>query len=337
MRARDNGHLSGTDVKKALICGVSGQDGAYLAQQLLANGYHVWGTSRDAQVASFSTLHSLGIRDQVHVLSMAQNDFRSVLNTLSRAEPDEIYFLSGQSSVGLSFDQPAESIESITYGTLNLLEAVRFLGRPVRVYHASSSECFGDVPPKLRANELTPFRPRSPYGVAKASAHWLVTNYREAYGLYCCNGILFNHESPLRPSRFVTRKIVSTACRIKAGSKERLKLGQIKIARDWGWAPDFVDAMWRMLQMKQPDDYVIATGVTHTLEEFVAQVFQRLDMDWQAHVDIDTTLFRPSDIIHSAGDPSKAEQILGWKASITFPQLIERLVLGELARETRAI
>lgn len=337
MRARDNGHLSGADVKKALICGVSGQDGAYLAQQLLANGYYVWGTSRDAQVASFSTLHSLGIRDQVHVLSMAQNDFRSVLNTLSRAEPDEIYFLSGQSSVGLSFDQPAESIESITYGTLNLLEAVRFLGSPVRVYHASSSECFGDVPSKLRANELTPFHPRSPYGVAKASAHWLVTNYREAYGLYCCNGILFNHESPLRPSRFVTRKIVSAACRIKAGSKERLKLGQIKIARDWGWAPDFVDAMWRMLQMKQPDDYVIATGVTHTLEEFVAQVFQRLDMDWQAHVDIDATLFRPSDIIHSAGDPSKAEQILGWKASITFPQLIERLVLGELARETRAI
>lgn len=337
MRAGDDGDLSEADVKKALICGVSGQDGAYLAQQLLSGGYQVWGTSRDAQVASFSTLNILGIRDQVHVLSMAQNDFRSVLNTLSRAEPDEIYFLSGQSSVGLSFDQPAESIESITYGTLNLLEAVRFLGRPVRVYHASSSECFGDVPPQQRANEMTPFRPRSPYGVAKASAHWLVTNYREAYGLYCCNGILFNHESPLRPARFVTRKIVSAACRIKAGSKERLKLGRLDIARDWGWAPDFVDAMWRMLQMEQPDDYVIATGVTHTLEDFVSHVFAYLDMDWREYVDTDPTLFRPSEIIHSAGDPAKAERVLGWKASTSFPQLIERLVLGELARESRTI
>jgi GDPmannose 4,6-dehydratase len=324
-------------VKKALICGVSGQDGSYLAQRLLSCGYQVWGTSRDAQVSSFSTLNSLGIRDQVRVLSMAQNDFRSVLNTLSRAEPDEIYFLSGQSSVGLSFDQPAESIESITFGTLNLLEAVRFLGRPVRVYHASSSECFGDVPPPQRANELTPFRPRSPYGVAKASAHWLVTNYREAYGLFCCNGILFNHESPLRPARFVTRKIVSTACRIKAGSKERLKLGRLDIARDWGWAPDFVDAMWRMLQMEQPDDYVIATGETHTLEDFVAHVFGYLGMSWREHIDIDPALFRPSEIIHSAGDPTKAEQVLGWKASTSFSQLIERLVLGELARESQTV
>ncbi|MFJ7565831.1 GDP-mannose 4,6-dehydratase [Herminiimonas sp. NPDC097707] len=321
-------------MKKALICGVSGQDGAYLAQLLLTKGYQVWGTSRDAQVANFSNLDKLGVRSQVNVLSMAQSDFRSVLNTLSRSEPDEIYFLSGQSSVGLSFDQPAESIESITYGALNLLEAVRFLGAKSRIYHASSSECFGEVGLEEHANEMTPFRPRSPYGVAKASAHWLVTNYREAYGLFCCNGILFNHESPLRPARFVTRKIVSTACRIAAGSKERLVLGRLDIARDWGWSPDFVDAMWRMMQQKNPDDYVIATGSTHTLEEFVSQVFEHLGMDWHAHVDSDTALFRPSEIIHSAGDPSKAARVLEWTSSVSFPVLIGRLVEAELMNDT---
>lgn len=318
-------------MKKALICGVSGQDGAYLAQLLLAKGYQVWGTSRDAQVASFSNLDRLGIRSRINVLSMAQSDFRSVLNTLSRAEPDEVYFLSGQSSVGLSFDQPAESIESVVYGALNLLEAVRFIGAPVRIYHASSSECFGEVGLSDRANELTPFRPRSPYGVAKASAHWLIANYREAYGLYCCNGILFNHESPLRPARFVTRKIVSTACRISAGSAERLLLGRLDIARDWGWSPDFVDAMWRMLQQDVPDDYLIATGQTHTLEAFVNRVFAQLDLNWQDHVDTDSSLYRPSEIIHSAGDPSKAREDLGWEASVSFSGLIENLVVAEQA------
>jgi len=316
-------------MKKALICGVSGQDGAYLAQLLLSKGYQVWGTSRDAQVASFANLERIGIRQQVRVLSMAQSDFRSVLNTLSRSEPDEIYFLSGQSSVGLSFDQPAESIESVVYGTLNLLEAVRFIGRPVRIYHASSSECFGDVTPGERACELTPFRPRSPYGVAKASAHWLIANYREAYGLYCCNGILFNHESPLRPARFVTRKIVAAACRIAAGSEVRLLLGRLDIARDWGWSPEFVEVMWRMLQQDAPDDYVIATGETHSLEFFVATAFAQVGLDWRSHVDIDPSLFRPSEIAHSAGNPTKAMEELGWKARVVFPQLIANLIKAE--------
>ena len=316
-------------MKKALICGVSGQDGGYLAKLLLGNGYQVWGTSRDAQVSNFFNLISLGIRDQVNVLSMAQNDFRSVLNTLSRAQPDEIYFLSGQSSVGLSFDQPAESIESMTLGMLNLLEAVRFLAKPIRIYHASSSECFGDVVSGTLANEQTPFRPRSPYGVAKASAHWLVKNYREAYGLYCCNGILFNHESPLRPARFVTRKIITAACRIAEGSMERLSLGRLDVARDWGWAPDFVDAMWRMLQQDFPDDYVIATGEHHTLEVFVAKAFDRVGLEWQQYVDIDPNLFRPSDIVYSAGDPVKAMKKLEWKATVLFPDLIANLVSAE--------
>jgi len=318
-------------MKSALICGVTGQDGAYLAQLLLTKDYEVWGASRDAQAASFANLERLGIQHEVRVLSMAQNDFRSVLDTLSRSEPDEIYFLSGQSSVGLSFDQPAETIESIAYGVLNLLEAIRFLGRPVRFYHASSSECFGDVLPGERANEMTPFRPRSPYGVAKASAHWLVANYREAYGLYCCNGILFNHESPLRSARFVTRKIVAAACRIAAGSDEKLYLGRLDIARDWGWSPDFVDAMWRMLQLDSPDDYVIATGESHTLEFFVATAFSQLKLDWRCHVDIDPKLFRPSEIVHSVGNPDKAMRGLDWKPVVAFPELIANLVQAELA------
>lgn len=318
-------------MRKALICGVSGQDGAYLAQLLLSRGYELWGTSRDAQVANFSNLKALGILERVSVLSMAQTDFRSVLNGLARSEPDEVYFLSGQSSVGLSFDQPAESIESMALGVLNLLEAVRFLGRPIRVYHASSSESFGDVGPH-RANEETPFRPRSPYGVAKASAHWLVTNYREAYGLYSCNGILFNHESPLRQARFVTRKIVSAACRIQSGSGERLRLGRLDVARDWGWAPDYVDAMWRMLQVDTPGDYVIATGQSHTLEQFVQSVFVRVGLDWREFVDIDPALFRPSEIAHSVGDPGKAAAELGWTSRTNFPELIERLVVAELQK-----
>jgi GDPmannose 4,6-dehydratase len=318
-------------MKSALICGITGQDGAYLAKLLLAKGYRVWGTSRDAQISCFTNLERLGIRKNVQVLSMAQNDFRSVLNTISKSEPNEIYFLSGQSSVGLSFDQPAETIESIVYGTLNLLEAVRFLGFQVRIYHASSSECYGNIKYGDQANELTPFQPCSPYGVAKSSAHWLIANYRNAYGIYCCNGILFNHESPLRPARFVTRKIIVTACRIAEGSNERLSLGRLDIARDWGWSPDFVEAMWLMLQQNEPEDYVIATGQSRTLESFVDAAFAQVGLDWRSHVDIDSSLFRPSEIIHSAGNPEKAMKGLDWKAGVKFPELIANLVMAEKA------
>jgi GDPmannose 4,6-dehydratase len=318
-------------VKSALICGVTGQDGSYLAQLLLSKGYEVWGTSRDAQMANLGNLIALGINEQVQLLSMVPTDFRSVLNGLAKSEPEEIYFLSGQTSVGLSFDQPAETIESFSIGMLNLMEAVRFMGKSPRIYHASSSECFGDVGDS-KANEDTPFRPRSPYGVAKASAHWLVTNYRESYDLFCCNGILFNHESPLRPKRFVTRKIVSAACRIKLGSDERLRLGRLDIRRDWGWAPDYVDAMWRMLQVESPTDFVIATGYSHTLQEFVQKVFGSLGLDWERHVDVDLSLFRPSDITHSLGDPSKAELKMGWKPTIIFPQIVNCLVEAEMRR-----
>lgn len=320
-------------MKKALICGVSGQDGAYLANLLLSKGYQVWGTSRDAQVTNFSNLEALGIKQQINLLSMAQNDFRSVLDALYRSNPEEVYYLSGQSSVSLSFDQPAESIESMVFGVLNLLEAIRFLGKSVRLYNASSSECFGEVPRGQLSDELSPFRPRSPYGVAKSSAHWLVANYRESYGLFCCNGILFNHESPLRPERFVTRKIVSAACRIKTGSTERLQLGRINISRDWGWAPEYVEAMWKMLQLDLPDDYVIATGVSRTLEDFVCQVFLTLNLDWREHVDFDSTLFRPSEIMNSAANPKKSKDLLGWQAKTSFPELIDKLISAEFARQ----
>lgn len=315
-------------MKRALICGVSGQDGAYLAKLLLAKGYQVWGTARDAQVAGFGNLKILGIGDSVIPLSMVQTDFRSVLNSLIRSDPEEIYFLSGQSSVGLSFEQPAETMESVSLGVLNLLEAIRFVGKPIKVYHASSGESFGDVGTQ-RATEETSFRPRSPYGVAKASAHWLVANYREAYGLFACNGILFNHESPLRPARFVTKKIVSTACRIANGAREKLTLGRLDIVRDWGWAPEYVEVMWRMLQAEKADDYVIATGHSCSLADFVSLAFESVGLNWQEFVISDPSLFRPLDIAYSAGDPAKASRVLGWTATTQVGEVVSNLVSAE--------
>ena len=311
--------------KKALICGVSGQDGAYLALLLLRKGYEVFGTSRDAQVSSFVNLRRLGIHDQVHLLSMSLVDFRSVLQILSSIRPEEIYNFAGQSSVGLSFEQPVETLESHSIGCLNLLECIRFLNLPARLYNASSGECFGDTG-ETPATEDRPFRPRSPYAVAKAAAFWEVANYREAYGLYACSGILFNHESPLRPERFVTQKIIAAACRIAAGSRETLRLGNLAIQRDWGWAPEYVDAMWRMLQQEQPDDYVIATGESHCLKEFVHEVFAALGLNWQEHVQIDQSFFRPSDIISSCGDATKAKKILGWTPEYKMQDVVAAML-----------
>ncbi|KXS32078.1 MAG: GDP-mannose 4,6-dehydratase [Candidatus Gallionella acididurans] len=316
---------------RALVCGVSGQDGAYLAQLLLSKGYEVWGTSRDAQATPFDNLRLLGIKDRVKLVSMASNDFRSVLTTLKRSDPDEVYFLSGQSSVGLSFEQPVETLESITLGTLNLLEATRFLEKPIKLYHASSSECFGDVG-TMPANEDMPFRPRSPYGVAKASAHWLVANYREAYGLFACNGILFNHESPLRPPRFVTRKIIATACRIAKGSKEKLELGRLNIVRDWGWSLEYVDAMWRMLQQEKADDFIIATGEANSLEDFVRCTFDLLGLNWHDHVVSNSEFFRPTDLFWSQGCSDKAEKILGWRALSKMKDVIRMMIEEENSR-----
>jgi GDPmannose 4,6-dehydratase len=311
--------------KTALICGVSGQDGAYLANALLTKGYKVVGTSRDAHMTAFKNLERLGIRGRVAVESMATSDFRSVLQVLARVQPDEIYNLAGQSSVGLSFEQPVETLESISVGTLNLLESVRFLNRPVRLYNAGSGECFGNTG-NVAANERTPFMPRSPYGVAKAAAYWQVANYREAYGLFACSGILFNHESPLRPDRFVTQKIIRAACRIAAGSDEVLSLGNLEIERDWGWAPEYVEAMWRMLQQDEPLDVVIATGASYPLAAFVQTAFESLNLDWKRHVRTDPALFRPTDIRSSRGDPTLAAARLKWRASQFMPDVVRRMV-----------
>jgi len=313
--------------KTALICGVNGQDGSYLAALLLSKGYAVFGTSRDAQGSSFSNLQKLGIQDQITFLSMVPEDFRSVLVALRKSNPDEIYYLAAQSSVGLSFEQPAETIQSITMGTLNILEGCRMLeteNKELKVYHAGSGECFGDTQGKP-ANEQTPFFPMSPYAVAKSSAYWLVNNYRDAYGLFACTGILFNHESPLRPERFVTQKIIRAVKRIAEGSNEKLKLGRLDIARDWGWAPEYVDAMWRMLQHEQAQDYVIATGTTMTLEEFVKTAFEEASLNWQDHVVQDPSLFRPTDLAIGRADPSKAEKILHWKAATCGIDVVKKM------------
>ena len=313
---------------KALICGVSGQDGSYLAQLLLKKGYEVHGTSRDAQTSSFGNLTRLGIKEQVHCHSLAINDFRSVLQVIQAVDPDEVYNLAGQSSVGLSFEQPVETLESFSIGALNLLEAIRFLGKRIRFYNAGSSECFGETG-GLAADEETPFRPRSPYAVGKASAYWIVANYREAYDMFACTGILFNHESPLRPERFVTQKIIAAACRIAAGSPEQLKLGNIAVARDWGWAPEYVEAMWRMLQQDVPQDFVIATGQLRELEEFVALAFAAVDLDWHRHVQTDASLLRPSDIRTGFGNPTKAAQVLGWRARYRLEDIIQAMVTAQ--------
>lgn len=309
---------------KALICGITGQDGSYLAKLLLEKGYEVIGTSRDAMASSLVNLDRLGIKENVILASMAINDFRSVLSVIRKHAPDEIYNLAGQTSVGLSFEQPVEAIESIAHGTLNILEAIRFIGLPIRFYNAGSSECFGDTGGEA-ADENTPFCPRSPYAVAKASAHWLVQNYREAYNLFGCSGILFNHESPLRPKRFVTQKIVFAAALIAQAGGGSLELGNIDIHRDWGWAPEYVEAMWLMLQQDQAEDFVIATGKSSSLVYFIERVFIWFGLNWEKHVSFNNALRRPSDITHSAGNPARALSKLGWASSYDIDFVINAM------------
>ena len=317
---------------RALIVGISGQDGAYLARLLLEKGYEVWGTSRDAQVASFANLRQLGIFPAVRLVSMSPMDFRSALQTISSVAPDEIYNLSGQSSVGLSFELPVETTESIGTGVLNLLECIRFINPKIRFYNAGSSEVFGDLG-EARASEDTPFRPRSPYAVAKAAATWEVAVYRESYGIFACTGILFNHESPLRPARFVTRKIITTAMRIARGSPEKLTLGNIAIRRDWGWAPEYVEAMWLMMQQKEAQDFVIGTDTTHRLSDFVQHAFSALGLNWEEHVFVDQGLIRPLEIMNSASNPSKARNVLHWSAQHSMFEVVDLLLRHEDGRE----
>ena len=318
-------------MKTALIFGVSGQDGSFLAKFLIEKNYRVVGVSRDVLGSTFPNLSKLEIKDKITLRSASLHDFRSVLQVISQESPDEIYNLAGQSSVGLSFDQPVETFESISIANLNLLEAIRYLNIPgLKLYNAGSSEIYGNTGLE-RVKEDFKIRPRSPYGVAKAAALWQVANYREAYNIYACTGILFNHESYLRPERFVTQKIIKTACRIKRGLAKKLKLGNINIKRDWGWAPEYVEAMWLMLQQEKADDYIVATGKTYSLEDFVNIAFTILDLEWKELVETDSGLLRPTDIESIYANPEKAETQLGWKAQSSMPEVVKFMIEKELS------
>jgi GDPmannose 4,6-dehydratase len=313
--------------KTALIFGISGQDGAYLAHMLLSKGYSVHGASRDAEASHFGNLSLLGIKDRVKLHSASLADFRSTLSILTMVKPDEIYNLAGQSSVALSFDQPVETFESITVGTLNILECIRYVKQPLRMLNAISTECFGDTAEP--ADENTSFLPRSPYAMAKSAAYWAVRIYREAYGLQVCSGILSNHESPIRPERFVYRKIVATAVRIANGSDEKLTLGNVSIQRDWGLASEYVDAMWRILQQETVDDFLIATGETCTLRHLIDAAFASLGLDAASHIIVSDALRRPLDVSVSMLNPRKARDKLGWEARYKGSGLAQLLVQCE--------
>jgi GDPmannose 4,6-dehydratase len=314
--------------KVALIVGVTGQDGAYLARLLHQKGYDVHGTSRTPELSPLDGLSAVGVRKHVKISSLWPTDLNAVVQKIEQIRPDEIYNLAGQSSVALSFAEPAQTIDSVVVGTLNFLEALRKAAPSTRFYNAGSSECFGDTGERA-ADESTPFCPKSPYGIAKVAAVSLVSNYRDAYGLFACSGLLFNHESPLRPDRFVTRKITAAAARIAGGSKERLVLSTLSIRRDWGWAPDYVEAMWKMLQQHTADDFVIASGQSHSLEDFVTAAFGAFDLNWRDHVVCDPSIGRPNDIVNSVGNPEKALQRLGWKPTVQFREMINRMAAAE--------
>ena len=311
-------------MKKALITGVTGQDGSYLVELLLKKGYQVWGVMRRS--SSFNT----GRIDHLYRDPHEQPKLRLVYGDLTDGsnlstiindiKPDEVYNLGAQSHVRVSFDMPIYTVNSDAIGTLRLLEAIRSCDKPVKFYQASSSEMYGKVV-EIPQTEKTPFYPRSPYGCAKVYSFWQTVNYREAYGLFACNGILFNHESPRRGETFVTRKITRAATRIKLGLQDKLYLGNLDAKRDWGFAGDYVEAMWLMLQQDKPDDYVIATGECHSVREFVEEVFGYLDLDWQKYVEIDPRYFRPSEVDYLQGDASKAKKILKWKQKVSFQEL----------------
>lgn len=316
-------------MRKALICGISGQDGAYLSEFLLSKGYEVFGGSRDATTNNFGNLKRLNIFTQVHLVSINLTDFRSTLQTINKIRPDEIYNLSGQSSVGLSFERPIETFESICIGTLNILEAIRFCDTSIKFYNAGSSECFGNSPNEM-CDENTLFKPKSPYGIAKASAHWQVVNYREAYNLFTVNGILFNHESPLRPERFVTQKVIKAVTEIAAGKLNKLEVGNIDIVRDWGWAPDYVKAMWLMLQQVTPDDFVISTGKGHSLKEFIGMAFKCVHLEMEDYLIINQSLFRPTDLQCVVGNPQKARKILGWSSNHDLEWIVSEMFSNKI-------
>jgi GDPmannose 4,6-dehydratase len=329
--------------KTALITGITGQDGSYLAELLLSEGYDVHGTVRRSSVFGTERIEHLyrdehvgGTNLHLHYADLA--DGNSLSRLVSEVQPDEIYNLGAQSHVAVSFENPLYTADIDALGTLRLLEAARMLSKPVRFYQASSSEMYGKAV-EVPQSEQTPFHPRSPYAVAKVYAHWQTVNYREAYNLFASNGILFNHESPRRGETFVTRKITRAATRIKLALQDKLYLGNLDAERDWGFAGDYMRAAWMILQHGEADDFVVATGERHSVREFLARAFGRLDLDWEEHVVVDPRYFRPAEVDVLQGDASKAESVLGWKPEVAFDELVSMMIAEDhdLAKRERAL
>ena len=322
-------------IKKALITGITGQDGSYLAEFLLAKGYEVHGIIRRASTFNTGRIdhlyqdpHINGVRLFLHYGDIA--DSTNLIKLLYRLQPDEVYHLAAQSHVRVSFDIPEYTGDVTALGTIRILEAIRETGLKTKFYQAGSSEMYGKVL-ETPQRETTPFYPRSPYGVAKVYSHWITVNYRESYGLFACNGILFNHESPRRNETFVTRKITAAAARIKAGLQNRLYLGNLDARRDWGYAKEYVEAMWLMLQQDEPDDFVIATGEAHTVQDLLSEAFDCVELDWHELVDIDPKYYRPAEVDLLLGDASKAKQKLGWEPKTRFRELVRLMVDADIA------
>jgi GDPmannose 4,6-dehydratase len=322
-------------MKIALITGITGQDGSHLADLLLDKDYEVHGIVRRSSTENFERIAHIQNRVQLHQADLL--DQLSLIEVIKKVEPAEIYHLAAMSFVPTSWQQPVLTSEFTAIGVTRVLEAIRLLNpRGIRFYQASSSEMFGKVQ-ETPQRETTRFYPRSPYGVAKVYGYWMTVNYRESYGMYCCNGILFNHEGPRRGREFVTRKVTNSAARIKLGLQKELKVGNLEARRDWGYAGDYVRAMWLMLQQETPDDYVVATGESHSVRELVETAFAHVDLDWRKYVVQDPTLIRPAEVDHLVGDPSKARRVLGWKPEVTFADLIRIMVEADLEREKRLL
>lgn len=335
-------------MKRALITGITGQDGAYLSRLLLEKGYEVYGAFRRTSDLHLNRLKYLGVHEKIQYLPLELLEFNNLYKAIQKVQPDEIYNLGAQSFVALSFEEPIFTLDVTGLGPLRVLEAIRAINPRIKFYQASSSEMFGRVQ-TVPQDEKTPFYPRSPYAIAKLSAHWITVNYRESYGLFACSGILFNHESPLRGLEFVTRKITYALARIQHGLQERIALGNLNARRDWGYAPEFVEAIWLMLQQPQPDDFVVATGETHTIREFIELAFQcvGIDIDWTGKevnekgvdrktgkvlIAVDPEFFRPAEVDLLIGKPQKAREVLGWKPRIKFSDLVRIMVEADLKR-----
>jgi GDPmannose 4,6-dehydratase len=319
-------------LKKALVTGITGQDGSYLAEFLLGKGYEVYGLVRRSSTINYERISH--IQDRLKLIQGDLLDQNSLIEALRFSEPDEVYNLGAQSFVPTSWNQPVLTGEFTALGVTRMLEAIRTVNPKIRFYQASSSEMFGKIQ-ETPQNEKTPFYPRSPYGVAKVYGHWITINYRESYEIFCCSGILFNHESPRRGLEFVSRKVTSTAAKIKLGLQKELRMGNLEARRDWGFAGDYVEAMWLMLQQDEPDDYVVASGISHSVKDLIKAAFDHLGLDWEEYVVSDPKLFRPADVDYLLGDPHKAKAKLGWQPKLTFEELVKRMVDYDLQLNQR--